>query len=384
MDAAVKVTERRIRRALERRGMDLQRCRARDPSAAGFGLYRICTAARVSLSGDGYRLTLDEAEQWCERTKPRRIEKRAEVVAGATVRLLQGDALSRLKPFPDGRFRCCVTSPPYFGLRDYAVKQQIGLEPTLPEYIGKLVKAFREVRRVLADDGTLWLNINDSYSAGGGYGPEAIGDRAQSRQNRKHPDAYIGRRTTPGFAPKNLLGVPWRVALALQDDGWFLRSEIIWHKPNANVENVKDRPTRAHEQVFLLSKSQFYFFDGNAISEAVSPTMARRLRASNGSAAVAGGAAAASANSLSRNARTIWSIPVVAALNGDHPATMPQALAERCIRAGSRVGDEVLDPFAGSGTTAMAAAALGRAATLVELSPKYVAVARERLGAMLR
>ncbi len=262
--------------------------------------------------------------------------------------LIAGDALHVLRTFRGGVFRCCVTSPPYWGLRDYGIAGQIGAEERLADYVEELVAVFAEVRRVLADDGTLWLNLGDSYTSG---------NRTWRDTDKKNPARAMSYRppTPEGLKPKDLIGVPWRVALALQADGWYLRSEIIWHKPNCQPESVKDRPTLAHEHIFMLSKSERYYYDHEAIKEPA-----------NGSGRL-------------RNRRSVWSIntdPFPAA----HFATFPPALVEPCIHAGSRKDDIVLDPFIGSGTTGMVALRLGRRFVGIELNQEYVDIALERLG----
>jgi DNA modification methylase len=278
----------------------------------------------------------------------------------------------------------CVTSPPYFGLRDYGHAEQIGLEQTPDAYVAELVALFREVRRVLRDDGTLWLNLGDSYAANRTY------QVPSTKGGPKHgPGQSAGGAASvvpDGLKPKDLLGIPWRFAFALQSDGWYLRSDIIWHKPNPMPESVTDRPTKAHEYVFLLSKSARYFYDAAAIAEGVTADMARRAAAGHTRGQ---GKVDASRNDATtvrptlitgdtRNARTVWSIKTKP-FKGAHFATMPPALAERCIKAGTKPGDMVLDPFGGAGTTGLVADRLGRDATLIELNPTYAAMARARL-----
>jgi site-specific DNA-methyltransferase (adenine-specific) len=301
------------------------------------------------------------------------------------VTILEGDSCTVLASLPDKSVQCCVTSPPYFGLRDYGHAGQIGLEPMPDTYVAKMVALFREVRRVLKDDGTLWINLGDSYARNGGSstqcGPNAkVGNtrtgeaRRMSRVPGSQPSDlggslrgfisdsppatsadYPAQNSIPwALKEKDLIGIAWRVALALQADGWYLRSDIIWHKPNSMPESVTDRPTKAHEYVFLLSKSGRYFYDAKAISE----TVASGVR--------------------DRNARTVWNI-TTQPFKGAHFATMPPELAKRCILAGSRLGDTVLDPFGGAGTTGLVADRLGRNATLIELNPTYAAIARERI-----
>lgn len=267
------------------------------------------------------------------------------------VLLYVGDALPILRGFPDRRFRCCVTSPPYWGLRDYGIAGQIGAETRIEEYVEKLVKIFREVRRVLADDGTLWLNLGDSYTSG---------NRTWRDSDKKNPARAMTYRppTPPGLKPKDLIGVPWRVALALQQDGWYLRSDVIWFKPNCQPESVKDRPTHAHEYVFLFSKAERYFYNYDAIAEPVL----------NGDA--------------KRNRRSVWAINTEG-FPGAHFAVFPPALVEPCILASSSAGDTVLDPFFGSGTTGEVALQNSRSTVGIELNPEYADIAIRRLRPLL-
>ena len=262
--------------------------------------------------------------------------------------IILGDALDELPKLGADRFRCCVTSPPYWGLRDYAVDGQIGAEEDLFVYIDRLVDVFREVRRVLTDDGTLWLNIGDSYTSG---------NRRWRATDKKNPARAMSYRppTPEGLKPKDLIGVPWRLALALQDDGWYLRSDIIWHKPNTQPESVKDRPTRAHEYLFLFSKSEKYHYDHAAIQE---PAIGEEGW---------------------RNRRTVWSINTEAFPEA-HFATFPSALVAPCILAGSATGDSVLDPFFGSGTVGAVSVNHQRKFVGIELNPEYVEIAERRLG----
>ena len=321
-----------------------------------------------------------------------------------------------LADLPEGSAQCCVTSPPYFGLRDYGHAGQIGLEMTPDAYVAEMVAVFRAVRRVLADDGTLWLNLGDSYAA----------DRGHQVPDSKHTD--VGNRkgmkaASLGAKVKDLLGIPWRVAFALQADGWFLRSDIIWHKPNPMPESVTDRPTKAHEYVFLLTKSARYYYDAGAIAEPVARVWDERNGpvGRNGLSVEHGGQRnpQTGAGLTERNARSVWSIEAtgnrerecIAILSSDlsipdkweaiktmmsgaqsdvwrvatqpfkgaHFATMPPGLAERCIKAGTKPSDTVLDPFGGAGTTGLVADRLGRDAVLCELNPAYAALARDRI-----
>ena len=262
--------------------------------------------------------------------------------------IIIGNADVSLKEIEPRSFRCCVTSPPYWGLRDYGIPHQIGAEPELADYIENLRTVFQEVRRVLTDDGTLWLNIGDSYTSG---------DRKWRDEDKKNPARAMGYRppTPPGLKPKDLIGIPWRLAFALQEDGWYLRSDIIWHKPNCQPESVKDRPTRSHEYLFLFSKSEKYFYDYDAVKESSN---------SNGS---------------KRNRRSVWSINT-AGFPGAHFATFPTSFVEPCIAAGSEPGDRVLDPFFGSGTVGEVCLQLDRAFLGIELKEEYASLAMKRLG----
>lgn len=256
--------------------------------------------------------------------------------------VLIGDCIEQMRSLPDASVNCCVTSPPYYWQRDYGHEDQIGHEDTPADYVARLVDVFREVRRVLTDDGTVWLNLGDSYYNGNGQ-PKGSDPRSPSRD-------WIRKKVRPldvaglGYPKKSLLGMPWRVALALQDDGWTLRQEIIWCRETAFPEpSVKDRPHRQHETVFLLSKSRWYHFDRTALPE-----------------------------------ESVWHIGHERAAKG-HSAPFPATLAERCILAGCPVGGTVLDPFGGSGTTAGVAIKHGRNAILCELNPEYAALVPARI-----
>jgi DNA modification methylase len=287
----------------------------------------------------------------------------------------------------------CVTSPPYFGLRDYGHPGQIGLEQTPGEYVAKMVDVFREVRRVLREDGTLWLNIGDSYAS------TAPGTRnaPQTKGSKTSPEQWGNFRPDlrdQGIKPKDLIGIPWMLAFALRADGWYLRQDIIWHKPNPMPESVRDRCTKAHEYLFLLSKSERYYFDSEAMKEPAT-TSERDIRR----ARVTGrGKQASSANYLGspqrdksggfpqadtdnpvRNRRSVWTV-ATRPYRGAHFATYPPALIEPCILAGSRPGDVVLDPFMGSGTTAAVAAKHGRQYLGCELNPDYAQLQQQRIA----
>ena len=262
--------------------------------------------------------------------------------------IIQGAALDALDLLPDVSIQSVVTSPPYWSLRDYDVNSQTGCDEPLKEYITDIMLTFRKLRRVLKKDGTVWLNVGDAYTSGNRR------YRAPDKKNRAR--AMSVRPPTPdGLKPKDLIGLPWRIAFALQEDGWWLRSEVIWNKPNAHPESVQDRPTKAHETIFLLSKSQDYYYNVDAV------------RGPNG-----------------RRLRTTWNIPTEPRKrhNGSldvHPAIMPSTLAERCVEVTSRVEDFVLDPYAGSGTTLIAAQDLKRQWVGIELKPAYIDLMQRRL-----
>lgn len=294
-------------------------------------------------------------------------------------------------PLASQSVQMVATSPPYYSLRDYGVEGQIGQETTPAAYVENLVNVFREVWRVLKADGVLWLNLGDSYNGSGGAG----GDYAPGGLKDGQPK-YKGARVD-GLKPKDLIGIPWRVAFALQADGWYLRSDVIWSKPNPMPESVTDRPTKAHEYVFLLSKSQKYFYDADAIKEkAVEGNDLGLLRGKQAGGADANlvawhahsikarqdkGIDSRSGNpSGLKNKRSVWEV-ATSPYSGAHFATWPPALVEPMIKAGSRRGDIVLDPFAGSGTTLMVARQLGRRAVGLDLSYTYLReCARPRLG----
>ena len=262
--------------------------------------------------------------------------------------LICGDASRALELLPESSIQTVVTSPPYWSLRDYDVEAQIGRDDSLHAYVHSLVDTFEQVKRVLRDDGTVWLNIGDSYTSGNRR------YRAPDRKNRAR--AMRVRPPTPErLKPKDLIGVPWRLAFALQDAGWWLRQENIWHKPNAHPESVRDRPTRAHETVFLLSKQKDYYYD----TDSIRGPQGRRLR-------------------------TVWDIPTepVKRLNGhtdDHPAMMPMSLARQCVAITSHRDSVVLDPYAGSGTTLLAAQELGRRWVGIELKSSFVDLIERRI-----
>lgn len=303
------------------------------------------------------------------------------------VTLFQGDAAAVLADLPDGSVDCVVTSPPYFGLRDYGVNGQIGAESSPAEYVAALVDVFREVRRVLTKDGTLWLNIGDSYASDPGAGRGS----GSTLQGRKHdaaqmPTPTMNRRKPGVKVPrKSLIGIPWRVAFALMDDGWILRQEVIWSKRSCMPEAVKDRPTRSHEQVFLLTKSPRYWYDADAIREDSDPDQtahneryARVYAAQADRAATTGQPGNVNSAGIhsrpgkpGRNARSVWHLSTVP-FAGAHFAAFPPELPRRCIAAGCKPGGTVLDPFHGSGTTGMVAQKLGRRYIGIDLSADYL------------
>lgn len=311
-----------------------------------------------------------------------------------TVTLLLGDARTTLAGLPDGSVNCIVTSPPYYGLRNYGTPGQYGLEPTLGEYVETMRLLFAEARRVLADDGTLWLNLGDSYA----YPPGSTHRQGKTGQRKDRTFTAEGIRGTAELPTKNLLGVPWRTAFALQDDGWILRNEVIWSKPNAMPESVTDRLSTRHEHLFLFTKQQRYYFDLDAIREPLARPEALSegivFGGRKGPGGKVGGSARRSGGNVSvygaggaakgRNPGDVWEIttkPYPAA----HFAVFPIDLPLRCIKAGCKPGGTVLDPFSGSGTTGEAARQLGRRYIGVDLNPAYHDLAKGRFaqGALL-
>jgi len=352
--------------------------------------------------------------------------------------ILLGDVRTRLAEIPDASVQTCITSPPYWGLRDYGtatwlggeegcdhqgkpfatksninkntnggndkknstdrefyksvcgkcgaerIDNQLGLEETPQEYVDKMVEVFREVKRVLRDDGTLWLNLGDSYAGSGAGGG---GNRKGNESGQHDALALKGRPSVPSdLKPKDLVGIPWRVAFALQADGWYLRQDIIWAKPNPMPESVTDRCTKSHEYLFLLSKSAKYYFDNQAIKEpAVTNVGDSKIRfggnkyGDNNDPKHATKSGNVYVSQATRNKRDVWNI-APKPFKGAHFAVMPEALVEPCILAGSRIGDTVLDPFAGSGTVGVVALRHDRDFVGIELSPKYAQIALERIG----
>ena len=342
------------------------------------------------------------------------------------LRILNGDALEMLRTLPDESVNCCVTSPPYYGLRDYGAAGQIGLESTPEQYIERLVAVFREVRRVLRDDGTLWLNIGDSYWGGKGSNGSSKARRTASERRylQSAGTVMIDTRPTdrnhPVIKPKDLIGIPWMLAFALRADGWYLRQDIIWAKPNPMPESVRDRCTKAHEYIFLLTKSARYWYDAEAVGENFADErmgcsgakfgtpeqyakesgrsgdqgLARFNKGRGGKNAMRGqghfrdgenGPANRAgrdmqnvgAEGFTRNRRSVWTITTKPYTEA-HFATFPPELPRICIMAGCPADGVVLDPFAGSGTTGAVALELGRRAVLIELNPKYVKLIERR------
>ncbi len=345
-----------------------------------------------------------------------------------TVKILTGDCREVLKTLPDESVHCVVTSPPYWGLRDYGVVGQIGLEPDFRDYLKIMVEVFREIKRVLRKDGTCWVNMGDNY-VGAVNGRSARDSKiigGDDRTFRDKPFSNIGN----GLKPKDMAGMPWRLAFALQEDGWWLRSDIIWSKPNPMPESIRDRPTKAHEYLFLLAKSERYYYDAEAIREDVALSQHGRIRSdiiggkswkereqhsiggryetrasrppgsrtNGGALALAwesgertgrdgeGGAplchgpeVARPDDGITRNRRTVWEI-ATAPFSEAHFATFPPALVEPCIKAGCPKDGTVLDPFGGAGTVGLVADRLGRNAILIELNPEYAKMAEQRLS----
>ncbi len=282
----------------------------------------------------------------------------------------------------------CITSPPYFGLRDYGHSGQLGLEKSPDEYVASMVEVFRCVRNVLVDDGTLWLNLGDSYAANRAY------QVPSTKGGPKHSDSQSaggkGSTVPDGLKPKDLIGIPWRVAFALQADGWYLRQDIIWHKPNPMPESVTDRCTKAHEYIFMLTKKERYYYDSESVKEPAVSTDIRKFTDNGADKQRGHGRRHAGFNGRyadkiaeqgvpeTRNRRSVWTV-ATRPYKGAHFATFPEALIEPCVLAGSRPGDIVLDPFVGSGTTAAVAVKHGRRYLGCELNPEYEALQQERL-----
>ena len=330
--------------------------------------------------------------------------------------IIPGDALTELRKLDSESVHCCVTFPPFWGLRDYGVSGQIGLERTPDEYTRKIVEIFSEVRRILRPDGTAWINLGDSYANDGKWGGSSGGKHASAL----HGNSGIGRgKRATGLKPKDLVGIPWLVAFALRADGWYLRSDIVWSKPNPMPESVKDRPTRSHEYLFLLSKQERYHYDSEAIQEPGSESSLVRLNQPGFDLQTGGDKDPKDGNrsqrralvnlkvkldkqrghgrrhagfndrwdlmekqeqcSLMRNKRDVWNV-AIRPFREAHFATFPPELVEPCIKAGCPVGGTVLDPFLGSGTTGAVAKRLGREFIGIELNPKYCEMAERRIS----
>lgn len=319
-------------------------------------------------------------------------------------------------PLPDQSVQCVITSPPYWGLRDYGVSGQIGLEKTPQEYTSNIVRVMREARRVLRDDGTLWLNLGDSYASNGersnnnGQGKSGLKNDGRSEESRNHSNSIIKtnglslKKVEHGLKPKDLVGIPWMAAFALRADGWYLRSDIIWHKPNPMPESVTDRPTKAHEYIFLLAKSERYYYDAEAIKEDYTNSTRERMQysaiprdgksvnsimvggegnmLSNGVTRTTAGLVSHEArDNGGRNRRSVWTV-ATSPYSGAHFATFPPALVEPMVLAGSRRGDVVLDPFAGTATVGRVCAIHGRQFIGTELNLKYIDLADERTSSV--
>ena len=280
-----------------------------------------------------------------------------------TCQIIQGDCIESMRAMPAESVQCVITSPPYWALRDYEAEGQIGAEPSPWLYVETMRTVFREVYRLLRSDGVLWLNLGDSYHGGGSTTVNGQNTRlyeGKSTLQSRHSDGACARPVKPRgydrYRPKDLTGIPWLVAFALQADGWYLRRDIVWHKPNPMPSSATDRPITAHEYLFLLSKEPSYFFDHKAIQE--------------------------EGETGPRNSRSVWTIPTVPSRSGEHSATMPPEMARRCVLAGSKPGDVVFDPFTGEGTTAVQAIRYGRRFLGCELNPRYITVANNQIAAV--
>tara|TARA_R100001082_G_scaffold66155_1_gene37353 strand:- start:278 stop:1213 length:936 start_codon:yes stop_codon:yes gene_type:complete len=299
------------------------------------------------------------------------------------IKILQGNCLEVLKDLPEQSVNTCITSPPYWGLRDYGEGEQMGLEETPEEFVENLVNVFREVKRVLRDDGTVWLNLGDSYA--GNNSRASNNGRAGFGTKREG----VFTKTGTGLKTKDLVGIPWRVALALQQDAWYLRQDIIWHKSNPMPESVTDRCTKAHEYIFLLSKNKKYYFDNDAIKEnslnasksiSLGEKSFSKRQAEGMNVNPSGNAFSSSYKVLEkRNKRSVWTVPTKP-FRDAHFATFPPDLIKPCVLAGCPEGGTVLDPFGGAGTTGLVAQQNNRDSILIELNPDYIEIAKERLN----
>ena len=310
--------------------------------------------------------------------------------------VIEGDVREVLKTLDDESVQCVVTSPPYWGLRDYGSEGQLGLEETPEEYVENMVSVFQEIKRVLRKDGTVWLNLGDSYAGGGRAGKNTEYKEKHTNFGRvQDMSTYADPSKIPkGLKAKDLVGIPWRVAFALQSDGWYLRSDIIWNKPNPMPESCKDRPTKSHEYIFLLTKSAKYYYDADAIRVPLSEVSKQFLDVANGNPlrevdgfskekrySTGGKLSRAEmgnfVNPKGANKRSVWRI-TTKPYKGAHFATFPEELPETCIKAGTKRGDVVLDIFAGSGTTLRVASKLGRKGIGIELNPEYIKILKKR------
>lgn len=300
-----------------------------------------------------------------------------------SVNILHGDCLDQLKTLDDQSIHTCITSPPYWGLRDYGNDDQLGLESSPDEYINNMVAVFREVKRVLRDDGTLWLNLGDTYGRQVGRGFNTNASVGKTNRVTKMQEQHGDIKVKTNLPKKNLLGMPWRVALALQADGWILRQDIIWHKPNPMPESVRDRCTKAHEYIFLMAKQQKYYFDNDAIKEdakypngPVAPEKIKKGVGMHGMHTREGLSKLGARDK--RNKRSVWKV-TTKPFKEAHFATFPMDLIEPCVLAGSPVDGWVLDPFGGAGTTGLVADKHKRHAVLIEISKDYIEIAKKRM-----
>jgi DNA modification methylase len=294
--------------------------------------------------------------------------------------IIEGDCIEKLKELPEKSINTCVTSPPYYALRNYQMDGQVGVEESPDDYVQKIVQVFREVRRVLKDDGTIWINLGDSYAGSGG-----AGNQFDQIENGLSPYKQTGSPKDIGLKPKDLIGIPWRVAFALQADGWYLRSDIIWHKPNPMPESVKDRPTKSHEYIFLMSKNRTYYYDQESIKTPVKQENMKGTTTHKRSTKDWGdGTGVKTHNGFDKsydmaNKRDVWTVPTDK-FEGQHFATFPKELIKPCILAGCPEGGTVLDPFNGSGTTCIVSLQNNRKYIGIELNPEYCIIAHKRIS----
>ena len=304
------------------------------------------------------------------------------------VSIYNGDCRDVLKEMPESSINCCITSPPYFGLRDYGVDNQIGLEDTPDSFVSELVSVFRDVKRVLRDDGTLWLNLGDSYGGAAGNNQSGMSKIGGGQKTEDGAAVFSGKKGAIGTRSKDLIGIPWRVAFALQADGWYLRQDIIWHKPSPMPESVTDRCTKAHEYIFLLSKSKQYYYDHEAIMEESVTPMDSKSKSGFGSEkgkcktieySHSNKTGKKWEKSEMRNRRSVWTV-AAKPYKEAHFATFPAELITPCILAGCPEGGTTLDPFGGSGTTAQVSKEHGRKSISIELNPSYIELQKSRVA----